>query len=51
MLAVDADSDEAVVRTAEGRESIDTSIIDPPSPGDLLLVHAGTAIRNLDDAP
>lgn len=41
--------DEAVVRTAEGRESVDTSIIDPPSPGDLLLVHAGTAIRNLDD--
>lgn len=41
--------DEALVRTAEGRESVDTSIIDPPSPGDLLLVHAGTAIRNLDD--
>ena len=41
--------DEAVVRTAEGRESVDTSIIDQPSPGDLLLVHAGTAIRNLDD--
>jgi hydrogenase maturation factor len=41
--------DEALVRTAEGRESVDTSIIDPPAPGDLLLVHAGTAIRNLDD--
>ncbi len=44
------EGDEAMVRTAEGRESVDTSIIDPPSPGDLLLVHAGTAIRNLDAA-
>lgn len=44
------EGDEALVRTAEGRESVDTSIIDPPSPGDLLLVHAGTAIRNLDAA-
>ena len=44
------DGDEAVVRTAEGRERIDTSIIDPPRPGDLLLVHAGSAITNLDAA-
>ena len=51
VLTVDADLDEAVVRTAEGREHVDTSIIDTPHPGDLLLVHAGTAIRNLDDAP
>ena len=44
------DGDEAVVRTAEGRERIDTSIIDTPRPGDLLLVHAGSAITNLDAA-
>lgn len=50
VLSVDADLDEALVRTAEGREQIDTSIIDTPHPGDLVLVHAGTAIRNLDDA-
>lgn len=43
------DGDDALVRTAEGREHVDTSIIDTPAPGDLLLVHAGTAIRNLDD--
>jgi hypothetical protein len=37
--------DEALVRTAEGRERIDVSLIDPPpGPGDLLLVHAGFAI-------
>ena len=44
------EGDEALVRTAEGRERIDTSIIDTPSPGDLLLVHAGSAITNLDAA-
>lgn len=40
--------DEATVRTAEGRERIDTSIIDTPHPGDLVLVHAGTAIGILE---
>ncbi len=48
VLAVDGD--EALVRTAEGRERIDTSIIETPRPGDLLLVHAGSAITNLDAA-
>jgi hydrogenase maturation factor len=47
VVAVVSD-DEVLVRTAEGRESVDTSIIDPPSPGDLLLVHAGTAIGPLN---
>ncbi|MDQ6725685.1 MAG: HypC/HybG/HupF family hydrogenase formation chaperone [Actinomycetota bacterium] len=37
--------DEAVVRTADGQERIDVSLIDTPSPGDLVLVHAGFAIR------
>ena len=44
------DGDEALVRTAEGRERVDLSIIDTPRPGDLLLVHAGSAITNLDAA-
>jgi len=40
---------EALVRTAEGRERIDTSLIDPPRPGDLVLVHAGSAITSLEE--
>jgi hypothetical protein len=41
---VTVEGDEAVVR-AEGREErIDVSLIDPPGPGDLVLVHAGFAI-------
>ena len=43
------EGDEAVVRTAEGRERIDTSFIDPPRPGDLVLVHAGSAITSLEE--
>jgi hydrogenase maturation factor len=41
--------DEAVVRAAEGRERIDTSLIEVPAPGDLVLIHAGSAISSLDD--
>lgn len=36
--------DEALVRTPDGRETIDISLIDPPAPGDLVLIHAGFAI-------
>lgn len=39
------DGDEAVVRTADGQERIDISLVDPPAPGDLVLVHAGFAIQ------
>ncbi|HVL27948.1 MAG TPA: HypC/HybG/HupF family hydrogenase formation chaperone [Acidimicrobiales bacterium] len=39
------EGDEAVVRTAEGQERIDISLVDPPGPGDLVLVHAGFAIQ------
>ena len=41
---VSVDGDEALVRTPEGQEHIDVSLIDPPAPGDLVLVHAGFAI-------
>ena len=41
---VSVDGDEALVRTPEGHEHIDVSLIDPPAPGDLVLVHAGFAI-------
>ncbi len=41
------DGDEAVVRTATGRERVSTALIDVPDAGDLVLVHAGTAISTL----
>jgi hypothetical protein len=41
---VAVDGDEAVVRTPDGQERIDVSLVDRPSPGDLVLVHAGFAI-------
>jgi hypothetical protein len=41
---VSVEGDEALVRTPDGQETIDVSLIDPPSPGDLVLIHAGFAI-------
>ncbi|HVL03773.1 MAG TPA: HypC/HybG/HupF family hydrogenase formation chaperone [Acidimicrobiales bacterium] len=48
VISVD-DTGEALVRTAEGRERIDTTLIDVPRPGDLVLVHAGSAISSLEE--
>jgi len=42
---VSVNGDEALVRTPTGRETVDVSLIEPPAPGDLVLVHAGFAIR------
>ncbi len=47
---VTVEGDEAVVRTAEGTERIDTMLIEPPAPNDLVLVHAGSAIANVTEA-
>ena len=38
------EGDEALVRTADGQERIDVSLVDAPAAGDLVLVHAGFAI-------
>ena len=43
---VTVDGDEAVVRTPDGQERIDVSLIETPSPGDLVLIHAGFAITS-----
>lgn len=48
VISVD-DLGEALVRTAEGPERIDVSLIDPPRANDLVLVHAGSAIASLED--
>jgi len=44
---VSVHGDEAVVRTAEGVERIDVMLIDSPAAGDLVLVHAGSAIADV----
>jgi len=41
---VSVDGDEALVRTPDGQEQIDVSLIEAPAPGDLVLIHAGFAI-------
>jgi hypothetical protein len=38
----------ATVRTAAGREPVDATLVGPVQAGDLLLVHAGTAIGRVD---
>ncbi len=35
------------VRTAQGIETIDTTLVSPVSPGDLVLIHAGAAIAEV----
>ena len=39
-----ATDDDATVRTASGIETVSTLLVGPVHPGDLVLVHAGTAI-------
>ncbi|MCU1380922.1 MAG: hydrogenase expression/formation protein [Acidimicrobiales bacterium] len=39
----------ATVRTAAGVEEIDTTLVGPVTPGDLVLVHAGTALTIVDE--
>lgn len=42
-------SGQAAVRTARGVEDVVTTLIDPVAAGELVLVHAGTAIGRLGD--
>ncbi|MCV7409007.1 hydrogenase assembly protein HupF [Mycobacterium florentinum] len=39
----------ASVRTAHGVENVVTTLVGPVAPGDLVLVHAGTAISRIDE--
>jgi hydrogenase maturation factor len=32
------------------RETVETALVDPVGPGDVLLVHAGTALTRLEPA-
>ncbi len=40
----------ATVRTAAGNERVDVALIAPVTPGDLLLVHAGTALTRVGES-
>ena len=48
VLSVD-DQGMAAVRTSGGVETVDTTIVAPVGTGDLVLIHAGTAIAVLDE--
>jgi len=39
----------AAVRTARGVEKVVTALIDPVAAGELVLVHAGTAISRIEE--
>lgn len=39
----------AVVRTAKGVETVATTLVDPVAAGELVLVHAGTAISKVGE--
>jgi hydrogenase maturation factor len=39
----------AAVRTARGVENVATALIDPVAAGELVLVHAGTAISRIEE--
>jgi hydrogenase maturation factor len=48
-VATPLDPGRAVVLAAGQRETVDTSLVGPVAPGDLVLVHAGTAISVIDE--
>jgi hypothetical protein len=45
---VGSEDDDATIRTASGIETVSTMLVGPVHPGDLVLVHAGTAISLVD---
>jgi hypothetical protein len=48
-VATAAADGSATVRTARGMENVVTALVGPVAPGDLLVVHAGTAITRVGD--
>jgi hydrogenase maturation factor len=50
VLAVDADRELALCAGPTGaHSSVEIALVAPVAPGDVLLVHAGTAIARLED--
>ncbi|MEE6139375.1 HypC/HybG/HupF family hydrogenase formation chaperone [Mycobacterium sp. 050128] len=49
-VTADTAGETATVRTARGMENVVTTLVGPVATGDLVLVHAGTAISRIEDA-
>ena len=50
VVAVDGDRELALCTGSDGeRSTVEIALVSPVVPGDVLLVHAGTAIARLDD--
>ena len=51
VVRIDADRGLALCeREDRGRETVETALVEPVAPGDRLLVHAGTALAQLERA-
>jgi len=51
VVRVDADRGLALCEHDDGaRETVETALVEPVAPGDRLLVHAGTALAQLEPA-
>jgi hydrogenase expression/formation protein HypC len=49
VVAVDLDRGLALCADQDGaRSTVETALVDPVTPGDALLVHAGTALARLE---
>ena len=49
VLAPESPLSAALVRTATGEEAVDVTLLGDVAPGDLVLVHAGSAIARIDE--
>jgi hypothetical protein len=49
ILAASAPLGTALVRTAQGEEQVDTTLVGEVLPGDLLLIHAGSALTRVGE--
>jgi len=49
VLSIDAATGLALVAIEDTTEEIDISLVDEVSPGDMVLVHGGIAIANLEE--
>jgi hypothetical protein len=49
VLAPGDSTGQALVRTANGEESVDVTVLGDVTPNDLVLVHAGAAITRLSE--
>lgn len=50
-VVASSEAGQARVRTADGHEAVDVTLIGAVAPGDLVLVHAGAALTRVGDEP